>query len=108
MQQLLRKVGHSAVYFTDREGVTRWLREVTPDLVVLDVRLPDVDGMDVVRKIRHEPSLRELPVVIFSGVSYLEVQAETLQSAAPEFIVKGLDWQMLLNRIEGLLPHSHT
>ncbi len=104
LQQMLLRVGHVSVCLHTGTGAAETLRQVRPDLVLLDVKLPDISGIDVLRQLRQEPQLTALPVIMFSGDSELHVQAQAFELGAADFIVKGMEWHIVLERISALLP----
>ncbi|PTN38305.1 ATP-binding protein [Desulfonatronum sp. SC1] len=78
-------------------------RELRPDLVLLDVGLPDGNGVDVCRRIKNDPSLSGTSVFLFSG-KYVdsESQADGLEIGADEFLVKPMKTREFLARIAAL------
>jgi CheY-like chemotaxis protein len=81
----------------------RFARELLPDLLVLDLNMPGMDGFAVLHTIRQEPRLAHLPVVLLTGCNQaLEVnRASALH--ADDYLVKPLSPAVLLNRIQRLL-----
>jgi len=67
------------------------LREQPYDCVVLDLRLPDMSGFDVLEKIRDEVSLRDLPVVVFTGKELSAEEDARLRVMARSVVVKGVE-----------------
>ena len=73
--------------------------ELSPDLILLDVLMPDMDGFEVCRRLRADPHLAEVPIILITG---LEDQASRLQgfeAGADDFISKSFDWTELRARI---------
>jgi DNA-binding response OmpR family regulator len=103
-ERLLHEAGHLAVCAAGGEQTPEWLREMQPDLLVLDVNLPGISGMELLRRLRADPALQTLPVVMLSGVADFSVQAQAFSLGALDYIVKGLDWRSMLQRIEQHLP----
>jgi putative two-component system response regulator len=60
-----------------------------PALVILDLMMPDIDGMEVLRRLRNAPATAALPVVMYSAVSDTDVKAQALREGAAAFFVKG-------------------
>ena len=79
--------------FSDRQ------RYPLPSLVLLDLHLPAVSGMEVLEWIRQQPQFQLLPVVIFSGSSLENDQQQALQRGANDFIVKPLN----MSRVQDVL-----
>ena len=78
-------------------------REHAPDLVLLDLNLPDIDGEEVLARLRSEPSTRDTPVVIISADA-TKHQIERLQaSGALEYLTKPLDLERFLRVIDDIV-----
>jgi DNA-binding response OmpR family regulator len=73
-----------------------------PDLIVLDLLLPGVDGWAVLLACRQQPAVVEVPVLVLSGVSGAKAQAERL--GAQEGLDKPFDLDDLVQRVHALLP----
>ncbi|HEX4122160.1 MAG TPA: HAMP domain-containing protein [Verrucomicrobiae bacterium] len=77
---------------TAATGAEAWelMNDRSFDCVVLDLRLPDVSGFDLLARIEAEPSLRELPVVVFTGKELSEDEENRLRKIAKSIIIKGV------------------
>ncbi|RMF62331.1 MAG: response regulator [Cyanobacteria bacterium J069] len=74
-----------------------------PDLVLLDVMMPGMNGFEVTRRIREEPNLPFIPILLITG--YMEPNpADGFDTGADGFIRKPVDFDELLHRIRGILP----
>lgn len=78
-------------------------REFRPDAIVLDYMLPDINGNAVCRSIRNDESLRDVRIIIVSGVIDRERVEELLSDGADDFIQKPFSIQQLVNRITELV-----
>jgi two-component system, OmpR family, response regulator len=77
-------------------------RRLRPDVVLLDVMLPGLSGLDVVRMIRSDPSLRDTPVLVMTAFS--EIDAGDAEAAgANRFLAKPFDLQQLTAAVRDLL-----
>ena len=76
-----------------------------PDLVVLDLGLPDIDGMEVIRTIR---SWTSLPIVVVSARSYERDKVEALDAGADDYVTKPFSAGELLARIRVALRHTRS
>jgi CheY-like chemotaxis protein len=102
--RLVRLAGHDPSAAAGGEEALAALRSHLPDLVLLDVMMPDVDGFDVLRAIRRDPRTARLRVVMFSALSADEVVARAVREGADDFWVKGaLDVQTLATRLAAQL-----
>lgn len=74
-----------------------------PDLVMLDIGLPGPDGLLLCQRLRREPRLSLVPILIFSGRHDDESFLGSIQAGASSFLLKPVDKEVLLNRIAELL-----
>jgi putative two-component system response regulator len=77
------------------------VREERPDLVVLDVMLPGLSGIEVLGQIRGDAALRSLPVVVITAWSHAEVEAHV--AGADRFVSKPFDPDLLSAAVEEML-----
>ncbi|HUR24545.1 MAG TPA: response regulator [Candidatus Thermoplasmatota archaeon] len=75
-------------FFEDGEMLLDALGKKRPDLVVLDIRMPRLDGIETLRRIRARPGMRNLPVVMFSTAMIDEEVAECKQLEVRDFLQK--------------------
>jgi putative two-component system response regulator len=81
----------------------RLARDLAPDLIVLDVRMPDMNGFAVLETIRQDPALQSIPVMLLTGC---DEQADVARGAAlraDDYLVKPVSPNVLLNRLRRLL-----
>lgn len=95
----LRQAGHEVVCIDGPVGALEQLREVMPDLLLLDLMMPAVDGLTLLRRLRLDPLLRPTPVMMFTAVSDPAAQAEAFELGAVDYIVKPPDWERLGERL---------
>ncbi|WP_165774878.1 response regulator [Candidatus Viridilinea mediisalina] len=74
-----------------------------PDLILLDVLLPDIHGMDVCRQLRTEPRLAEVPVIMITALHDAEARLQSLHAGADDFITKPVDFLELRARVASIL-----
>ncbi len=107
--RLLTDAGYQVVEAaTGSEGL-RLAREVRPDLILLDVILPDMDGMEVCRRIKADPALANTFVAMLSGRRIDSAsQAEGLEEGANEYIVRPASERELVARVKAMLRIQHA
>src|ERR1022692_2715464 len=88
---------------TGRQGL-QLAREKHPDLALLDVLLPDLNGMEVCKQIKDDPYLRDVFVVLISGgATHVAHKVEGLESGADDYMVKPFDTEEFLARIRTIM-----
>jgi len=75
-------------------------REHRPDLVLLDLHLPDVGGEDVLRRLRSDPATAEIPVVVLTADALPRRREQLLAGGAVEFLTKPIDVPRLLEVLD--------
>ena len=71
-----------------------------PDLILLDVEMPDMDGFDVISRLKQNPYLDRIPVIFLTANHSSVVEIRALESGARDFITKPVGKSILLHRIE--------
>ena len=101
--RLLKLQGHSAtVAENGRQGLAL-LRERPFDLVLLDIMMPEMDGYQVLEQIRADPSLRQIPVVVISGVEDMASIVRCIELGAADYMLKPCDPLLLRARVSACL-----
>jgi DNA-binding response OmpR family regulator len=85
------------------EGL-RVLEESTPDLVLLDVMMPEVDGWEMLRRVQQRHGVGTIPVIMFSGQIDEQSLADATKRGAQGFIGKPFNPQQLIDQTKQLLP----
>ncbi|HEV2731110.1 MAG TPA: response regulator [Terriglobales bacterium] len=104
-QRSLVGAGYSVTEAGDGEEGLRVARDLRPDLIVLDMMLPKLDGAQVLRRLRQDPSTAEIPVVVLTSLSQKN-EEKLRKDGAQAFIEKEHvieDPQPLLHAVERLL-----
>ena len=78
-------------------------RQFKPDLILLDILLPDLDGLSVCEILKRQPSTRKIPVIFMSALSS-QVTKRTTAMQVEDFFTKPLDLDRLESRVRSLLP----
>jgi CheY-like chemotaxis protein len=82
-------------------------RQFKPDLILLDILLPDMDGLSVCEILKRQPATKKIPVIFMSALSR-DVTKRTAAMQAEDFFTKPLDLERLVNRVRDLLSHETT
>jgi CheY-like chemotaxis protein len=104
MAALLKHRGYDSHYATSGEDALKKIALHAPDLVILDVMMPEMDGLEVLRRLKAEVRTQQIPVVMFSAVADPEFRNHALGKGAIDYWVKaGIDFGDLHGRIAQLL-----
>ena len=89
MARLLRRVGYGAECAGSGRAALDYLHAQPVDLVLLDISMPGMDGMEVLARMRADARLRAVPVVMYSALTDERQQEEARRLGAQDYIVKG-------------------
>jgi diguanylate cyclase (GGDEF)-like protein/PAS domain S-box-containing protein len=101
--QYLEQAGFEVVEARDGEAALLAYEQHRPDLILLDVRMPRMDGFTVCKRIRRMVDGAEVPIVMVTGLDDIESLEHSYQSGATDFITKPVVWETLSHRVRYLL-----
>ena len=84
----------------------KFLSKNTPDLILLDINMPDMDGYETLKKIRENPDLDNTPVIFLTALSDSESEVKGIELGAVDFIIKPFIPQTMLSRVKMHLEFS--
>lgn len=87
------------------EALTK-VRSEQPDLLILDVMLPGMDGIEVCRRLRQDPKTIALPIILLSAKTTVEDRIAGLEAGADEYVPKPVDPQEMVARVKALLERT--
>ena len=104
----LKNSGYQVCDFSNAKDFYRAVKEIKPDAVLLDIMLPDEDGMEILQKIRKNPETKRLPVIMITAKSTELDRVKGLDMGADDYIVKPFGVMELISRVKALLRRSMT
>lgn len=99
----LKRAGFRFEGFQDAEGLFRFLRKEKPDLVLLDLMLPDMDGLDVCRGLRQDEKTAGIPVIMLTAKDQETDKIVGLELGADDYVTKPFSVKELIARIHAVL-----
>jgi len=107
LQELLRHEGFEVSCAADGPTGLEQARRHRMDAVVLDVKLPGMDGFDVCRALRQEPGTADVPVVMLTGLADTPSKLQSFELGADDFLVKPVPARELAARLRKLIGARH-
>ncbi len=104
----LRNSGYHVVAFESAKEFYRKVKECIPDLVLLDVMLPDESGYDIVKKIRKTPTMKKIPVIMVTAKTQEIDMIKGLEDGADDYIKKPFSIMELISRVKALLRRTSS
>lgn len=102
-KRLLDRRGYDAIPATSGEEGLRLASQIHPDAIIVDYRMPGIDGFEVTRRIKADPELQNIPVLMLTGSDSPQHVVEGLGAGAEDFVTKGSDIEIVVARLRALL-----
>ena len=108
--RLLEQAGYAVILAVTGEEALRLAEETRPDLVLLDVQLPDLDGYEVCRRLKHSAAALEAPFVVHCSAQSVNPEhvAQGIQTGGDGYLARPVANLELLARVQGFLRHQTT
>ncbi|RVC63489.1 adenylate/guanylate cyclase domain-containing response regulator [Mesorhizobium sp. M4B.F.Ca.ET.088.02.2.1] len=103
LRMRLEANGYEVATAADGEEGLAKARELTPDLILLDIMMPKLDGISVVRMLKHDQSLRSIPVVLVTAKADTRDVVEGLDAGGDDYLTKPFEHRALLARVRSML-----
>lgn len=108
LKNRLTRAGFSVLVATDgAQGVAAATAE-RPDLIIMDLTLPVIDGWEATRQLKAAPGTRHIPVIALTAHAMSGDREKALQAGCDDFDTKPVEMSRLLQKIQALLPGSAT
>jgi class 3 adenylate cyclase len=103
LQSRLAANGYDIVTATDGEAALAAVKETQPDLILLDVMMPKMDGFEVCRRLRADPSLPFIPIIMVTAKADPKDVVAGLEAGGDEYLTKPVDQPALVARVKSML-----
>src|SRR5512142_2914542 len=103
---MLQRQGYQISAATNGQQGLEKAFEEDPDLILLDIMMPDMDGYEVTRRLRQNPTTKETPILMFTAKSQLDDKVTGFEVGADDYLTKPTHPSELQARIEALLARS--
>lgn len=102
----LTRAGYQVVAALDGEQAVELALSERPDLILLDIRLPVMDGYEVARRLRAAPETRNTPIIAMTAYAIEESRQQALAAGCNDYETKPLDFALLMVKMESLLKRQ--
>ncbi|MCI0537030.1 MAG: response regulator [Verrucomicrobiales bacterium] len=104
----LEKKGYQVLTANDAEQGLAVAQRELPDLILMDMGLPGMDGWEATRQLKANPKLRHIPIVALTAHAMQEERDKSLEAGCEDYDIKPFEFPRLLSKIEVLLSRSST
>lgn len=102
-RRFLERRGYDAVTALSGEEGLQLARQSLPDAFIVDFRMPEMDGFELTRRVKADPEMQTIPVLMLTGSDSAQHVVEGLGAGADDFVTKGSDPEVLVARLRALL-----
>jgi len=99
----LKREGFTTVEVSSGRECLRLVREVSIDIILLDLMMPEMDGFQVLRALKNNPDTAEIPVIMITARDDIEARAEGMNLGVSDFLAKPVFRRQLANRVRAQL-----
>ena len=107
MQVLLESKGYQVVSAENGIRALEVAIRNRPDLLLLDLELPRLDGLSVTKNLRLHPGFRQVPIVIISGHDPIRYRQTALDAGCDDYLLKPIDFDRLHDLLDRYVPRQH-
>lgn len=104
----LKNSGHMIVSFSNATDFYKKIKEMLPELVLLDVMLPDENGNEIVKKLRSNPETKRIPIIMVTAKTTEMDMIKGLDNGADDYIKKPFSIMELITRVKALLRRTSS
>ena len=104
---LLQNNNYTVKCISDSTQAVSLMTEIKPELVILDIMMPGLDGFTLLKSIKENIVLKDIPVIILSGKPFIPEQRKALALGAEMYLTKPIRSQLLLEKVEPYLQAAN-
>lgn len=104
----LGRAGYTVLIATDGEQGISMAASEHPDLILMDLRLPVLDGWEATRRIKAQPETRDIPVIALTAHAMTGDREKALEAGCDDFDTKPVEMPRLLEKVRALLPKKEA
>lgn len=108
LRMMLERAGFEVLEAVDGRHALKQVSAHVPDLVILDVMMPDIDGYEVCRRMRQQDTTADIPVLMLSAKTRPEDAAEGLRAGATRYLPKPITYNELIRNVREVLKSVPT
>jgi signal transduction histidine kinase len=108
LSKMVKVLGHAPLSASDGETAIVRARAEAPDLILMDVMMPGIDGIEATRRLKADPATRLIPIVVVTALTDIDSKRKALEAGADDFVSKPVDSLDLQFRVRALLAVKRT
>ncbi len=106
LQEILNKAGYLVLTASSGTESLQVMEQIRPDLVFMDIMMPDMNGIEVLGRIKDDPATQNIPVIMITASRNDIYREESIKKGASAYIVKPISNKIILDTVENILKTS--
>src|SRR5512147_2968384 len=103
---MLQRQGYEIVAASNGQQALGRAHADQPDLIILDVMMPDMDGYEVCRRLRHDPATQTIPIIMFTAKTLVDDKVAGFEAGADDYLTKPTHPAELASRVKAVIARS--
>jgi len=99
-RDLLEAHGFSIIETDNGAAAVDMVREILPDLILMDIQLPEVSGLDIIREMKNAEEIRHIPVIAVTAFAMKDNEAEIIASGCEAYVAKPISIEPFMELVE--------
>ena len=108
LSRRLARKGYAILIAVDGQIGIDVARDNAPDLILMDMSLPTVDGWEAARRLKADSALKHIPIIALTAHAMANDREKAIEAGCDDYDTKPIDLPRLLTKIEALLPRDQT
>src|ERR1700752_252156 len=105
-QRRLTRRGFEVTISMNGAECVEWAKTLQPDVIVMDLNLPGVDGCEATRRLKNQPETKEIPIIVLTADPKDKSREKALAAGCDDVALKPIDFEGLIGKIQSLLSRS--
>jgi CheY-like chemotaxis protein len=106
LQRRLTRRGFEVTISMNGAQCVEWAKTLQPDVIVMDLNLPGVDGCEATRRLKNQLETKDIPIIVLTADPKKKSREKALAAGCDEFELKPIDFEGLIGKIQSLLSRS--
>ena len=106
LKDFLTSQGYEVMGSKDPKQIVELIKKFNPDLILLDLLMPDLDGFEICRILNNDPEIQAIPIIVISGLSDLVDIKRVYQLGGVGYLIKPFDMKVALAEIEKAISNK--
>lgn len=104
LADLLKSYGYEAYIFASGENALAVIEEILPDVLIMDLMMPQISGFEICKTLRSMNTMHNLPMIAITGYDSVDNRRKIFDAGIDDYLPKPFDLKMLIKKIQDLIP----